>query len=273
MVKVTEGLRGCKEFILLYEKIASVSLESEIFYCPSPGNWGDALINYGTSQFFEFYNLPHSTVNREEVLRLSEDELHSTSGSILIVGGGGGWCENWSSTKFLVESVANKFIHVIILPTTYELSLIEDSSNITYFSRALLPPDDNNLNVYFCHDMAFFIELETQIQTPPLWRLIAFRGDKEKSPDSFNHLQQIDISLLGNSFSSVNPFFEIINRFELIYTDRLHVGIAASLLNIRCALLPGNYAKTSDVWESSIKDKYPKTQLLSWTDARPRLLN
>lgn len=273
MVKVTESLRSSKEFVLLYEIIASVSLESEVYYCPSPGNWGDALINYGTSQFFEFYSLPHSTVTREEVVRLSEDELHSTCGSILIVGGGGGWCKNWSSTKSLVESVANKFKHVIILPTTYELSFIEDSPNITYFSRALLPPDINNFNVHFCHDMAFFIDLETQIQIPPLWRLIAFRGDKEKSLESFNHQQQIDISLLGNSFSSIIPFFEIISRFELIYTDRLHVGIAASLLNIRCALLPGNYVKTSDVWESSIRDKYPKTQLLSWSAARQKLLS
>lgn len=264
--KRTDSLRNSPEFSNLAKLILDFAQSNEILYCPSPGNWGDALINLGTKQFLDFYGIKHTQATRQQI----SDEFHDDTKlneKVLIVGGGGGWCENWPTTRSFVEEMSNLFKNVVVLPTTFELPLLDQADNVIYFSRGRLGQDPSTPHTIFCHDMAFFIDLEVPHQEPSLWRLIAFRGDKEKADESISHPQQVDVSLLGNSYSNVEPFFEIINRFNCIYTDRLHVAIAASLLHKKTFLLPGNYGKAYDVWQSSISANYPESGYLTWTEA------
>jgi exopolysaccharide biosynthesis predicted pyruvyltransferase EpsI len=261
----TDGLRDDSAYSLLGKTILESVGDSEAVYSPSPGNWGDALINFGADQFFKNLGLSFRVATRDKVLDAVSIASSPTKLTTLIVGGGGGWCQNWSSTREFVERCAPAFQKVIILPTTYELPLLKGQSNITYFSRELLP-ENPHAQVRFCHDMAFYIDLNISKQEPSLWRLIALRGDKERHPEARTSPSQIDISLLGNSYSSVEPFFEIVNRFQVIYTDRLHVGIAAALLGVRCVILPGNYDKARMVWKASIENSYSKVRFSAWAD-------
>lgn len=268
--KRTDSLRNSPEFSNLAKLILDFAQSNEILYCPSPGNWGDALINLGTKQFLDFYGIKHTEATRQQI----SDEFHDDTKlneKVLIVGGGGGWCENWPTTRSFVEEMSNLFKNVVVLPTTFELPLLAQADNVIYFSRGRLGQVPSTPHTIFCHDMAFFIDLEVPHQEPSLWRLIAFRGDKEKADESISHPQQVDLSLLGNSYSSVEPFFEIVNRFNRVYTDRLHVAIAASLLHKTTFLMSGNYAKSYDVWDSSISENYPNTKYLPWKEARKAL--
>ena len=268
--KRTDSLRNSPEFSNLAKLILDFAQSNEILYCPSPGNWGDALINLGTKQFLDFYGIKHTEATRQQI----SDEFHDDTKlneKVLIVGGGGGWCENWPTTRSFVEEMSNLFKNVVVLPTTFELPLLAQANNVIYFSRGRLGQVPSTPHTIFCHDMAFFIDLEVPHQEPSLWRLIAFRGDKEKADESISHPQQVDLSLLGNSYSSVEPFFEIVNRFNRVYTDRLHVAIAASLLHKTTFLMSGNYGKSYDVWDSSISENYPNTKYLPWKEARKAL--
>lgn len=268
MTNGTVNLRTKKEYTTLKDTITKLAGEREIIYAPSPGNWGDALINFGTAQFFEHHSIIVTEMLREDILSLGSYDPKRALNSILIVGGGGGWCDNWPTTRTFVREVSPLFHQVIVLPTTFNLPLLDDKSNIFYFSRdqSMMLRKDEKLD--FCHDMAFFISIDAAEQKPELWRLMAFRSDKESSNLSFSFPSQIDISLLGNSFSSVEPFFEIINRFRVIYTDRLHVAIASALLGKTCRLLPGNYRKSELVWESSISETYPNVHLTEWNQLK-----
>lgn len=262
----TASLRHDDAFDLLETTIKDAVGESDVFYCPSPGNWGDALINFGTDQFFAEVDVSVQVKSREDVLKAVETMAERTLRSTLIVGGGGGWCENWSSTREFVDKCAGSFSKIIILPTTYELPLLSDHTNIIYFSRDLLLTTRKS-DILFCHDMAFYINLMIPRQKPQLWRLIALRGDKEKNPNSRSSPAQIDISLLGNSYSSIEPFFEIVNRFRIVYTDRLHVGIAAALLGVDCVIFPGNYDKARLVWKSSMEQQFTHVKFQTWENS------
>lgn len=45
-------------------------------------------------------------------------------------------------------------------------------------------------------------------------------------------------------------------RFDVVYTDRLHVGIGSLLLNKKVVLFPGNYHKIRSIYEFSLKDRF-----------------
>jgi exopolysaccharide biosynthesis predicted pyruvyltransferase EpsI len=97
-------------------------------------------------------------------------------------------------------------------------------------------------------------------------RVVALRADKERSTQARNFEFSVDVSLLGDAFSSVLPLFEIINRFERVVSDRLHIAIAGCLLGKDVTLLPGNYPKSQSVFFSSMRDNYPESSFSEWTD-------
>ena len=49
-----------------------------------------------------------------------------------------------------------------------------------------------------------------------------------------------------------------INRFSVIRTDRLHIAIAAALLDKKVEFYPNSYFKCRAVYEYSLKDRFPK---------------
>jgi exopolysaccharide biosynthesis predicted pyruvyltransferase EpsI len=83
-----------------------------------------------------------------------------------------------------------------------------------------------------------------------------FRTDAESRRELKLRPDNLDISMLGNQVSQVAPFFESIDRFAEILTDRLHVAIAACLLGKQVHLYPNTYFKNRAVYLSSIKDYF-----------------
>ena len=54
----------------------------------------------------------------------------------------------------------------------------------------------------------------------------------------------------------------MISKYKVVNTNRLHGGIASSLLQKTVNLYPNSYWKNKAVYEYSLKDKYPKTKFI-----------
>ncbi|MDZ4090623.1 MAG: hypothetical protein U1D68_05390 [Arthrobacter sp.] len=263
-----KNLRTSPEFRTLADSIAQLGEQREIFFVPSPGNWGDALINVGTRQFLDFFDFNYNEIVRSELLvKLSRSHERDILDALIIVGGGGGWCETWSSTRSFVHEISLKVSKVLVLPTTYDLEPIEGTrDNVVYFARDLTVSSSRIAQTTFCHDMAFFLDFDVPRESVLLPRLVALRIDKERSTQARTFDFSVDMSLLGDAFSSVIPLFQIINRFERVVTDRLHIAIAGCLLGKDVTLLPGVYPKSQSVYSSSMYDNYPVSRFLEWRD-------
>lgn len=111
-------------------------------------------------------------------------------------------------------------------------------------------------NATFCHDMAFYIGKEFLQKGKGSGKGYFFRCDAESANRIKIPPGNVDIALQGNHLSDVSQYFEILNRFAIIYTDRLHVAIAACLLEKEVHLYPGAYFKNRAVYLSSIKDYF-----------------
>lgn len=261
-----KNLRNSDEFKLLAQTITEANQYGLVYFIPSPGNWGDALINTGTIQFLDSIGCSYETRSRAELLQeISQLGDQSSLELLVIVGGGGGWCETWFSTRDFVSSIAPRVSRVLVMPTTYALKKNPGpDANVVYFSR------DSNLaakhlpEAVFCHDMAFFLATDVEQESHTLPRLVALRADREQSPSAKKFEFSVDVSLLGDAFSPVAPLLQIVSRFEHIVSDRLHVAIAGCLLNKSVTLLPGNYNKSQEVFQASISPHFPRAQFREW---------
>lgn len=263
-----KNMRSAPEFHALAESLTQLGRNIATYFIPSPGNWGDALINAGTIQFLDSIGCDYSVCQRSELLtkltQLHEGEILD---ALIIVGGGGGWCHTWSSTRTFVCELSMKVSQIVVLPTTYDLEPMEGTGgNVVYFARDLEISRSSLPEATFCHDMAFFLELDVPEESALLPRIVALRVDKERSTKARNFEFSVDMSLLGDAFSSVLPLFQIINRFERVVSDRLHIAIAGCLLGKDVTLLPGIYPKSQSVYASSMRGHYPESRFLEWQD-------
>lgn len=254
-----KNLRTTEEFRLLGTTTTKMNQHKCVYFIPSPGNWGDALINAGTVQFLDFIGCDFEQRSRAELLnKISHLDGDKTLDALIVVGGGGGWCETCFSTRDFVASIAPRVMSVLVLPTTYVLDREPGTAaNVVYFSRDLHLSLNNVPEARFCHDMAFFLEEDIQPEEHTLQRLVALRMDRERSPLAKDFEFAVDLSLLGDAYSSVEPLLRIVSHFENVVSDRLHIAIAACLLNKGVTLLPGSYNKSEQVFAASIAEHFP----------------
>lgn len=259
-----KNLRSAESFGLLAEAIRHHVGERPAHFFPSPGNWGDSLINHGSRQFLSEFNIRHSEHARAE---FDAPALGDTLDTTAVVGGGGGWNRNWSSTVRFTTQLAARYRHVVVLPSSYDVALVREAraeiENATLVSRA---PESDDSSFAFCHDMAFFCEPRASFEDPLPYPLIALRRDKERHHSSIDPDRNLDISLLGNADSAASGFFELVGRFDEIFTDRLHVAIAGAMLGKSVRLLDGNYGKNRGVFDGSLRSNYANVRLLSWEE-------
>lgn len=103
-------------------------------------------------------------------------------------------------------------------------------------------------------------------------RLNAFREDGEKTKGK-PPLDNIDVSgafAFGTKTRALADlaafhFLKFLNRFESIYTNRLHCAIGAALLGKQVYLYKNNYYKVEAVWRFSMKQKFPNVH---WSNDR-----
>lgn len=240
------------EFSHLANIICQHTKGRPLYYLAGSGNLGDALIRQGTLKFlrehgFRFYELMR---HKGRVFRLLEYYLPLLLKGNLIVGGGGGWCKYWKRLPKIVGDVASSYRTVIVLPSTYEMKL--DLPNIIYFSRDRYESLQVVPEAIFCHDMAFYLDWPSSGAGEGDG--FFFRTDIERNESITIPPDNLDISLLGNHFSPIEGFFQRIDRYRVIHTDRLHVAIAACLLGKELHFYSNAYFKNKAVYLSSMKD-------------------
>ncbi len=218
------------------------------------GNWGDGLIRQGTLKFFHdigfhYYEL---SSRKGRLTQLVNNYMPLLFKSTLIYGGGAGWTTLWQKSFEAINNIASSYREVIVLPSTYEKRA--NFSNITYFSRDRFESLKAVPEAIFCHDMAFY--LEWQSAGKGTGEGFFFRQDKETSGRIPIPPGNLDISAQGNHLTPVRPFFEAIDRYREVHTDRLHVAIAGCILKKEVHLYPGSYFKNKAVYLSSMQGVY-----------------
>ena len=254
-----DNLSKTPEFSRLADTIARYSELGPIVFSPAKGNWGDGLINIGTRQFLESLGLPYEERNKSDL----EGDLRSGyfDEKVVLMGGGGAWSRNFNNARKFTDQIARQAKHVIVLPTTFDLPPVEPK-NVTYFARDRFTSLKVNPQADFCHDMALFINLELHAPTNRVWRLFAMQDDREGTNLAEHVPQNFDLSRLGDGdYAFADPLFNILNNFNVVCTDRLHLAIASAMLGRKVKLVPGNYAK--DVYLSSLKNRFPNVELVA----------
>ena len=264
------GSKLLNEFELLWNIISDEKKGRDVYYMPNPGNWGDGLIRDATILFFNDKNLKYRTIlpKKSKYYYLKQLLLiRPFRQRLLIYGGGGGWTNLWGYPYRLLQKriFTLFFSKIIVLPSTYEIFLEDDK--IVYFSRDRFQSQMVNQESIFCHDMAFYLisldkaNLETS-NGNEIKKGYFFRTDKESRGSFPLPEENFDISFCSDYEESYVGFLSIINKYEEIYTDRLHVAIASCILDKKLHFWEGSYFKNEAVFKSSMsffKRKYFET--------------
>lgn len=262
------SLRDAAEYADLAEFIRTKARGRKIFYAPNTGNWGDALIHFGTLQFLARSDISYRQLSRHDIFNLTLAIAPTglqLPGTVLLAGGGGAWCNNYSVSRDFLSRCAALFEHVIVLPTTYALPALDLApEQVTYFRRDQHHSADTIPQSLFCHDMAFFLELDGWIGTETLPSGNFFREDCERHPAAMPPADNLDISLMGDEQRHPLPFFRLLAKHRNIRTDRMHVAIASCLMGIPCELRPGNYPKSHDLFLSTIAPHFDNCSFIEW---------
>jgi exopolysaccharide biosynthesis predicted pyruvyltransferase EpsI len=227
----------------------------KLIYIANPGNWGDALIAEGTRKFFKERNLNVKEVDFITARSWGPKRLRwetKTSKPIMIYGGGGAFLDIYQR-KGQVESVFGRFHRSLIMPSTYAVHLNTESAKkpVIMYNRDNYQSTEFCPAGKFCHDMAFNLSApDVDICNSDGF---LFREDAETPENILFPKNNRDLSKEGSAAKSIDDFFRVVGSFERIYTNRLHVAIAACLLNREVHLFPNSYFKNEAIYKSSIQ--------------------
>lgn len=242
-----------KDYNFLAEVLKKAEQKGPVYYLANPGNWGDALIRYGSLKFFKDIDLNYKELDRKRLNWI----IPFIKGGTVIFGGGGAWCSAWDHSSYVAK--LSKRFDVIVLPSTYEYSY--DFPNTIFFRRDTYESAQAMPNSYFCHDMAFYIGDEFNGSGESCGSGYFFRLDKESSQKIRIPASNVDLSAGARHDAPVDDFFGELSKYSEIYTDRLHVAIASALLGKEVHLYVGSYFKIRAIFESSIKGHFPNVIL------------
>ena len=243
-------------------------------YIPNPGNLGDGLIANATYQFFEEYDL---------ISMMTDDE---SCGNI-VYGGGGIWIgELYVNSYIAMLEIFKKANKVVILPSSvYACPAFVDvlDDRFIVFCREkqtyqYLKEQNTKAVIYLDHDMAlrtrrsaFKFSLSSNYHYVNKTKCVI---EKIAKIGAVAKLLREDIERLhciNSDFDLSAVFYPHMNRneckfatalalcavdyFDIIITDRLHIGIAAALMGKEVYLMDNNYKKISSVYFHSLKSQ------------------
>jgi exopolysaccharide biosynthesis predicted pyruvyltransferase EpsI len=254
----TSNLRHETCFAELATHLRAASREAVLFYVANPGNWGDAMIATGTKQMLNTFRILTIPISFSLACRLPACLFRMVSRgkqTMLVFGGGGALIPRYRRFSRL-RHLAAKFDRLLLLPSTIGMDLAADPLHprSVVFRRDHAESASLAPSSFFCHDLAFFLELpKVPIEER---RGLFFRRDVEAVghvPPSHNR----DLSGMGTHRSDPDRFVQMIGRYETVYTDRLHVAIIATMLGRRTHLFPNNYFKNRAIYHSSLHERFP----------------
>lgn len=242
-------------------------------FMPNGGNLGDALIGWATVQKFEKARI-NWTFFREQRRSITTDD-------ILVYGGGGSLVPHYRGGIECVKSMLRFGAPVVILPQSCSghEEFWSETRELTVFCRDFESFNHMrkfpNVTSLLGHDMAIDLDLtENPLATSIAIQratassggrriLFAFRRDEEavQPPaagsidlSAVTHPQMTNIiSLVGNACS----LLAAVACYTEVHTDRLHVAIAAALLEVPTILRDNSYGKNRAVYEASLKQRFP----------------
>lgn len=259
-----------------------------VFYKPNMGNGGDALIAAGAFKYFERHN-----IEVEIIKKLDEFDAKN---KIVFYPGGGNLIDDYTNGADFFREYHSIAEEIILMPHTvngHQHLLESFGENITLFAReqqtlTFLKSLKLNCKTYLDHDLALILNPEDfkpfRSNRPKLLKadvlkrklknikfnfntLNAFRDDVERSDislpkdnldvsNSINYRYQMDD--LNLIYKSVADIFMLVDQFNVINTNRLHISIAAALLNKKVNLFPNSYWKNEAIYQYSLKCAFPK---------------
>lgn len=257
-----------------------------IAFIPNQGNAGDCLINSATYQVLDRIGLDYEEIDPRYI------RPEALDGKTVLIGGGGGFTKNYTHTKSIIEHVVPHVAKTIVLPQTINAHLefikhLPESVTLICREKAsfeYLKSTGTNAQIEIACDMALHLNI-TDLKQPGLLdlpakkiikfllaaaktkairmvagnTLYAMRNDCEKTitPTGIRNLDLSQMLALGtfnrkfNDFVSYH-FLRQIDRFDIVHTNRLHVSIAAILLNKETFLYDNNYGKNRSVYLHSL---------------------
>ncbi len=145
----------------------------EFVFIPNPGNAGDSLINAASFQFLDDLGLSYQIISPRKIRKALQKgdslvETFSLKNKTIVLGGGGGFTENYPYSNELVKALASNVPHLILLPCTiegYQETLSELSDSVTIFCREkvsfeYLKRTCNGAQIFLSHDMVFFADFK-----------------------------------------------------------------------------------------------------------------
>ena len=266
----------------------------EILYYPTPGNGGDCVIQVGVYQALARAGVTFRPINLQDDV---------TGRTVMLGGGANLTPLYRELRDALETRFLDRCGRLIILPHTIrgnEDLLARMDGRATIFCRdpesyVHVQRHAATREVHLDHDMAVHIDVEQfyrdtarYTDAPGLFTSLVTRAGGEFDPDDRDtvrpffrtdgeraeHMTEpegnLDISRIfelgtwpENSHKAVWCFFEAIRRSRHVLTDRLHVGIAASLLEKPCTFYDNSYGKNRTVYLHSIR-KYTHPDVLDF---------
>lgn len=256
----------------------------EILFFPNPGNAGDALIGAGT----------HAAFRRAGLDPAVADIDTDVTGKVVVMAGGGAMLGTHGPFPEALRAFLARAEEVVVLPHTVAddgelLGLLDH--NTTIFARELtsyqiLARHCTKPTVLLAPDMAFHLDAEAFLADPEVapagqrWfdallrhnaidfesvknapRAYFARTDWEKKSDiggqHFDASTVFGFGIWGErGWAASWCLLNAVRQARAVTTDRLHVGIAAALLNKDCELYDNIYGKNRSIYEYSLKFHY-----------------
>lgn len=236
-----------------------------VFY-PGYGNLGDGLIALGTLDLFEDLGW--------DPKRIQGRHKEAFSGyTHIVMGGSGGWVKGMWET-YLEQTLAflQKGGQLLILPTSFSgfgAEFVPYANQVTIFCREqrsydeLLRQGMPESQICVCPDLAFYtkeehfsdLEIESYYPVLKIFRLDEEGGRKTPPRDS------VDLPLLFNDIQwstveqCVKPLRAVaglMNQFECVETDRLHMAVLAALIGRNVKLEPSSYFKIRAIFDYTL---------------------
>ena len=181
--------------------------------------------------------------------RLDAADLPSSRGDTLVFPGNGAFAPSHHGyIPPLVHMAASRFRNVVILPSTFDVTLEETRDvlrlpNVIPLAREQVSSDAVGCPALLCCSVYAPLPSPTNSGKP----LICLRTDAEASyqPAELLHRNR-DISATATNLSE---WLAIIAASASVVTDRSHVMVAAVLLDKPVRLLEGNYFKNAAMAE------------------------
>ena len=237
---------------------------NEVLLECNPGNAGDSIIQVGTFHFFESHNIPFRVI--DPYTQISKD-------SVLWYSGGGNLVHYYSECKSWLKRFADSHLCIVLPHTINDMTFLRELHPQTI----LMCREKKSFSLcrqYFSgktflhQDMAFYLDVSRLGIIPKKGEgtLYALRKDVEKGTTALEVDNSLDVSRLFNYSPEVKSivecalhFLDVINSFEKIITDRLHIAIGAYLLGKKhIHLYPNSYYKNRAVYDFS----FQRTQVI-----------